>query len=26
MSGRSLGELTIGDIAVELGPARAQIV
>jgi len=26
MSGRSLGEFTIGDLAIELGPARAQIV
>jgi hypothetical protein len=25
-SGRSLGELTIRDLAIELGPARAQIV
>jgi len=26
MSGRSLGELTIGDLTIELRPARAQIV
>jgi hypothetical protein len=26
MSGRSLGELTIGDLAIELGSVRAQIV